>query len=153
MAERKYDRLLGIHTVGIREWREQTNDYNRYEAAPCAALEKFFQAYKMAETDPVVGFGRGRCRVPFCIHHRFHIPVTGIEMNDKTFEEALDNKMRYRQQTKHISAPIHFEYGLAENYEVAMTDNCFYFFNPFSVHIFKKVVQNILHSVREAERA
>lgn len=153
MAERTFDRLLGIRTVGIREWHDQTDHYNRYEATPYGALDKLFQVYKFDKTDRVVDFGSGRGRVSFYIHHRFHIPVTGIEMNDKTYKEALENKMRYQERTRHISAPIRFEYGLAENYEVAATDNCFYFFNPFSVQIFKKVVHNILHSVKKAERS
>ena len=43
-------------------------------------------------------FGCGRGRVAFYIHNKFHIPVTGIEINDKTYGEALDNKLRYRQK-------------------------------------------------------
>lgn len=152
MAERKRDHMLGIRTVGIREWPNQTDHYNRYEATPYAALDKLFQVYKLNKTDEVVDFGSGRGRVSFYIHHRFHIPVTGIEMNDQTYEEALANKARYRQKMGHIRAPIRFEYGLAENYDVEITDNRFYFFNPFSVHIFKKVVHNIMHSLKEAER-
>src|SRR5699024_1194077 len=41
------------------------------------------------------------------------------------------------------------QYGLAEQYEIQPEDNCFYFFNPFSVKIFKQVVYNILASVKE----
>ena len=30
MSERKYDRMLGIRTTGLREWVGKT-EYNRYE--------------------------------------------------------------------------------------------------------------------------
>lgn len=152
MGERKLDELLHIRTTGLREWKNQTEGYNRYEATPYEALEKLFQSYKLKPTDKVVDFGSGRGRVAFYIHYHFHVPVTGVENNDITFEEALRNKAVYLQQNKHIGAPLRFEYGLAENYEVQPDDNVFYFFNPFSLHIFKQVVQNILHSVEQHKR-
>ena len=41
------------------------------------------------KSDSVVDFGCGRGRVAFYIHNRFHVPVTGIEANDKTYEEGF----------------------------------------------------------------
>lgn len=152
MGERKIDRALGIRTTGMREWKEATYHYNRYEATPYAALDKLFQKYKLTKQDQVVDFGSGRGRVSFYIHHQFNTPVTGIEMNDKTYEEALYNKAVYRQKAKQHQAPIRFEYGLAEHYIIDSKDNCFYFFNPFSIDIFKKVVANIIQSVEETQR-
>ena len=152
MAERKYDKLFRIKTVGIREWRDGTNNYNRYEATPYAALDKLFKRYRLNKSHRVVDFGCGRGRVTFYIHNRFHIPVTGIEVNDTTYDEAIANKRRYRQRAKYITAPINFEYGFAENYEIQGLDNVFYFFNPFSSKIFKKVTKNIVKSVNESQR-
>lgn len=152
MAERKYDKMLQIKTTGLREWRDQSVPYNRYEPTPYKALERLFEVYKLDKDDEVVDFGVGRGRVSFYIHHRFHIPVTGVEVNETTLEEALDNKASYRLKAKHIDAPVRLYYGLAEQYDIQHTDNCFYFFNPFSTKIFKKVVNNILLSVKENER-
>lgn len=151
MVEKKFDQLLGIRTDGIRKWRGNV-PYNRYEPTPYVALEKLFQAYRIEEEDEVVDFGCGRGRVSFYIHHRFQVPVTGIENNDKTFEEALDNEASYRRDREHITAPLELEYGLAEMYEIEETENCFYFFNPFSVNIFKKVVDNIMTSIKQHDR-
>ncbi|NMA65246.1 MAG: SAM-dependent methyltransferase, partial [Clostridiaceae bacterium] len=81
-----------------------------------------------------------------------HIPVTGIETNEITYEEALENKTGYRKKAKNITAPITFKYGLAQHYKIDKEDNCFYFFNPFSAHIFRKVVHNILRSVEKHRR-
>lgn len=153
MGERQLDRSLSIRTAGIREWQSGEVHYNRYEATPYAALDKLFQTYKLDKTDEVVDYGCGRGRVVFYIHNRFEVPVTGIEANDKTYEEAVSNKAAYRLRAKHIKAPIRFEYGSAEHYEVKSTDNRFYFFNPFSIKIFRKVVNNILNSVKEVERS
>ena len=152
MEERKLDKLLGIRTVGMREWTGNKVQYNRYEATPYKALKKLSENYKFRDTDKVVDFGCGRGRVAFYLHNRFHIPITGIEANDKTYKEALENKETYRLRAKHIPAPIKFKYGLAQHYKIDKKDNCFYFFNPFSSHIFRKVVHNILRSVEKDRR-
>ncbi len=152
MLERKYDRMLRIRTAGLREWKDHATEFNRYEATPYPALNRLFQMYKLKPGDQLVDFGCGRGRVSFFAHYRFHIPVTGIEVNEKTYEEALHNKMSYLQKAKHIPAPITFKFGLAENYEIQNSDNRFYFFNPFSAKIFKKVVLNIMKSLKEHVR-
>lgn len=151
MAERKYEEKLNIRTTGLREWRNETQ-YHRYEATPYKALDELFKYYKLKPGDEVVDFGCGRGRVSFYIHNRFKIPVTGVEVNDQTFDEALDNKRSYRYQAGDIEAPIRFNYALAEQFDVEDTDTVFYFFNPFSATIFKQVVQNILKSVERKKR-
>lgn len=151
MAERKYEEKLNIRTTGLREWREET-PYHRYEATPYKALDQLFQVYKFQEDDQVVDFGCGRGRVSFYIHNRFQIPVKGVEVHDQTFEEALDNKRSYRYFAEDIEAPIQFQFALAEQFEVEADDTVFYFFNPFSVSIYKEVVANILKSVEENKR-
>lgn len=152
MGERKQDKLLGIRTVGIREWADNNIQYNRYEPTPYKALNELSKNYKFKDIDRIVDFGCGRGRVAFYLHNRFHLPVTGIEANDKTYEEALENKAIYRMNAKHINAPIKFKYGLAQHYKIDKRDNCFYFFNPFSAHIFRKVVHNIMRSVEKDRR-
>lgn len=152
MVERSYDRQLGIKTVGLREW-DGHDQYNRYEATPYEALDRLFQAYRFRNGDRVVDFGSGRGRVTFSIHHRFHVPVVGIEAHDKTYEESLENKISYRIRARDIEAPIKLKFGLAEHYEVQPRDNRFYFFNPFSHRVFEKVMANIMNSVEEAPRS
>ncbi len=152
MGERKRDKLLGIRTIGIREWKNDKVQYNRYEPTPYKALDVLCENYKFRDVNKIVDFGCGRGRVAFYLHNRFHLPVTGIEANCKTYEEALENKATYILKAKHITAPINFEYGLAEHYKIDKEDDCFYFFNPFSVHIFRKVVHNILRSVQKHRR-
>lgn len=151
LLTRKYDRKLGIKTAGLREW-EGHSHYNRYEATPYEALEILFQSHKIGHHSRVVDFGCGRGRVLFYIHKRFRIPVVGIEANEKTYHEALQNKISYRLRAKHIAAPILLEYGLAEHYQVQPEDTCFYFFNPFSSRVFSKVLSNIMASVEQVPR-
>lgn len=150
MLERKYDQKLRIRTDGVREL--DVKHHNRYEATPYEALDTFFRVYKLHENDRVVDFGCGRGRAMFYMHHHFQVPVTGIEADDLTFEEALQNKTSYLYGRSENEPSIQFEYGLAEMYEIKPDDNRFYFFNPFTLPIFKKVVYNILQSVNKKSR-
>lgn len=152
MEDKIQDKSLYIRTTGIREWKDMSTHYNRCESTPYKALDKLFKKYKLDKTDNVVDFGCGRGRVAFYIHDRLGVPVTGIEVNDTTYDEAVTNMERHIKGKKYEDVPIRFEYGLAENYEIQPDDNKFYFFNPFSISIFKKIVNNILESVDEHNR-
>jgi len=153
MVERTFDEALNIHTIGVREWKGKDEEkYNRYEATPYEALEMFFEQYELEQTDTLVDFGSGEGRVSFYVHNRFNVPVTGIENNDRTFEAALSNKKSYRYRAVDKDAPIYFEYGLAEQYNIQPTDNRFFLFNPFSVSIFKQVMTNIVASLEKDPR-
>ena len=146
--DKKFDEKLLIRTTGIREWREDT-PYNRAESTPYLALETLFERYRLSDDDQLVDFGAGRGRVAFYVHNKFNIPITAVELNELTLDEALRNKKGYRTHAKHLEAPIQFQYGFAEQYEVAEEDNKFYFFNPFKTEIFEEVVKNIVESAEE----
>jgi SAM-dependent methyltransferase len=153
MNENDYDRLLRIKTAGTLEGLNQSVHYNRYEATPYTALNDLFAEYDLKKTDEVVDFGCGKGRLPFYVHHRFQVTVTGVEMNGQLYQEALENQAGYIQKVKKTSGSVRFERCLAEEYKVEQTDNRFYFFNPFSIQIFMKVVDNILWSVEQKNRS
>ncbi len=151
--EKDYDRLLRIKTISTREWVNQSIHYNRYEATPYLALEALFHEYELNGTDTVVDFGCGKGRLPFYLHNRFQVSATGVEMSGQLYQEALENQASYMQKGMKIGGSIRFERRLAEEYEVEQGDNRFYFFNPFSIHIFMKVVDRILQSVEQKKRS
>lgn len=153
MNDKDYDRMLHIKTVGTREWLNQSSHYNRYEATPYSALDELFREYELQMTDRVVDFGCGKGRLPFYIHDRFDVSVTGIEMSGQLYQEALENQTSYMSKFKELGASIRFERCLAEEYEVGALENRFYFFNPFSIQIFMRVIDNILFSVEQQKRS
>ena len=153
MNDPDFDRLLHIKTVGMLEVINQSAHYNRYEATPYKAIEEFFNEYELNNTQNLVDFGSGKGRLPFYIHHSFLIYVRGIEMSNKLYRESLENLESYMQKTKKKKNLITFEKCLAQEYEIKSQDNVFYFFNPFSVQIFMKVIENILQSIDQQERS
>ena len=152
MDEQYYEKLLNIKTSGEQKIFNESLHYNRYEPTSYSALEILSKEYKFTEEDNIVDFGCGKGRLNFYINHFFDSTVTGIEMNTFFYKEAIDNKRDYLKKHKKKKDKINFLNCFAEEYNINPSDNKFYFFNPFSIQIFIKVIGNILISVEEYER-
>lgn len=146
MKEKYYDKLLNINTMGIQNWKSTSAHNHPYEPTLYIALEELFEHYKLSEEDHIVDFGCGMGRLIFYINYYFNSYVTGVEISDRYYEEALINKINYEKKNKNQGDKINFVCNLAQKYEVSPQDNKFYFFNPFSLQIFTKVIDNILLS-------
>ncbi len=152
MNEKYLDALLNIKTREEQKGFLKSMHYHRYEPTPYQALDTLFEDYVITSNDRVVDFGCGKGRLNFYIQHFFHATVVGIEMNEQFFRDAMSNRESYLKKHHRGKEKIHFHCCLAEDYEIDSLDNRFYFFNPFSVQIFMKVVHNILQSVEKVQR-
>jgi SAM-dependent methyltransferase len=154
MIQYKYDKLLGIKTAEDFMTSYSYNDhYNPYEPTAYETLKTLVEHYPITEEDHVVDFGCGKGRVNFYLHHFTGATMTGVEMDDEYMEKSLINLEKYKKKHRNQQEGIEFIMCLAEEYRVTENDNRFYFFNPFSVTIFQKVVQNILKSVEKHMRS
>lgn len=146
LANKRYDQMFGINTGGLRNW-DKKGIYNRTESTPYLALNSFTNEYKMNPEDGLVDFGCGKGRVALFLYDRYKINVTGIELNELTYNEAIDNIESYGN--KHdTNCKVNIEMQFAEDYQIKTHENKFFFFNPFDVSIFKKVVQNIIKDAK-----
>ncbi|MFD1066093.1 methyltransferase [Oceanobacillus locisalsi] len=155
MKDKYYDKLLHIHTMEDKKTiYPEYQQYNPYEPTPYNALEKLTQHYLFDKQDSVIDFGCGKGRLPFYLHYFQQVSVTGIEMNTQFFNQTQQNLQSYQQliHSENNQAAIQFICSLAEEYKISAADNRFYFFNPFSVNIFKRIISNILASVEEYPR-
>ncbi|TAA73453.1 class I SAM-dependent methyltransferase [Planococcus salinarum] len=148
MEEREGDRYLNIQTAGTQWISEATLHHNRYEPTPYEHLKELFNRHPMDEEAGVVDFGSGKGRMNFYVHDRFGCRTRGVELNTSFYGEAQQNLEDYGRNGSHSLAldQIRFDCRMAQEYEIQPVDTVFYFFNPFSVQIFMKVVDNILRS-------
>lgn len=152
MNEQYFDALLHIKTGGVQKGFTRSVHYHRYEPTPYSALETLFQEYELNRDDRIVDFGCGKGRLLFYLHHFFRPTVVGVEMNETFYQVAVENRKRYFKSDKSGEDQIQLYSCLAEEYPIHPLDNRFYFFNPFTIQIFMKIVNNILLSVEESKR-
>ena len=147
-----YERLFNIKTTGEQQGFYESHHYNRYEATSYFALETLFKEYTLSSNDCIVDFGCGKGRLSFYINYYYNCKITGIEMNNNYFDICINNKKNYLKNYNKEKNKIEFLNIFAEKYKISSTDNKFYFFNPFSVQLFMKVINNMLISLEKSPR-
>lgn len=154
MKQYKYDKLFGVKTGEDKFLLAPYSfHYNPYEPTSYEALETLIDAYEIKEDDTIVDFGSGKGRANFFLHHYTGATVKGVEMDERFIEDAIINLMSYLKKYPRARGSIEFIACLAEEYRIKKADNRFYFFNPFSVQIFTKVIHNILRSIEDFPRS
>lgn len=133
------DRILNIDTSGV-DVSQITKYYKRYEGTPYQVLDAIAQIGLINSNSKVVDFGSGKGRAAFIFNYYTGCEVIGIEFFEKLHNNALDNLKSFCGNDKE---KISFINDYAENYSVTDED-IFYFFQPFSLEIFDKVLNNIL---------
>ena len=146
MKENKWDKLLRIRTSG----RDDSNaDQFRYpyEPTPYCVLERLAYSGYIGKKNVLVDYGCGKGRVDFFLSYQTRCRSIGIEYDDRIFQSASEN-----QKTAVSATRTEFVHADAVQYTVPMEADCFYFFNPFSVEIFEKVLDRIRESFYENPR-
>ncbi|QFT87782.1 Trans-aconitate 2-methyltransferase [Bacillus sp. THAF10] len=145
-----YDYTLNVKTADIQMGIHRSFTYHRYEPTPYEALDTLFEQYEPpTKSDHVIDFGCGKGRLNFYLADRFGAQTTGIEMNEELITQANANLTTYRGRNKQ---GIELMQAKAERYEIPHTANRFYFFNPFTIDIFRNVLSNILYSLERTYR-
>lgn len=140
-----WDGKLNISTQGVDYSLEDDQNYG-YDPTPYIVLEKLVQLDILKREDVVVDYGCGKGRISFFVNSQIGCKVIGIDHSKKLIEFANENLKRYGG-----SEDIVFVHANAEEY-VPEEANRLYFFNPFSSHIFQKVLKRIAESYERNPR-
>lgn len=151
-----HDKDLNIETETYIEWPLLSNlNYNRTESTDYEVLDYLMDNYLRdnLKEGRLVDFGSGKGRVLFYLYSEMNsIKMLGIEYNQNAFAELEQNLDNFYIDHPNAKKDIMLKKTKAEDYYVQPQDTTFYFFNPFTVRIFKKVVKNILDSLNEIPR-
>ena len=145
-TENKWDKLLQIKTTG----RDDSNaDQYRYpyEPTPYSVLERLANSGLIRKRDVVLDYGCGKGRVDFFLSYQTKANTIGIEYDERIYQGPLEN-----QKTAVSGARTQFVLARAEEYVVPSEVTRFYFFNPFSVELLRKVMARMLESYYENPR-
>ena len=132
------DLLFNIDTEGIDESKEDFH-HNRYEATPYEVLDCLIESGYVSKESKIVDYGCGKGRVALYLNHQIGCDAIGVDYNDQLICIANENKKR-------LNSNVEFYCVNAEKYEITDEDS-FYFFNPFSERILRKVINQIIISI------
>lgn len=150
------DKTLHIMTEQIQNDGTDTYYCHRYEPSPYEVLDYIFTEYPLSKTDMLIDYGCGMGRLNFYLHHRFHCKTVGVELNHTYYKACVSNNASYHhekaQKEGNPYSDIRFYEESADSYSVDDEINHFYFFNPFSIEIFRKVIDQIYESLERVPR-
>ena len=144
--ETTWDRLLQIKTTGRDDSHSDQYRYP-YEPTPYSVLERLANSGFIRKKDVVLDYGCGKGRVDFFLSYQTKTKTIGIEYDERIFQGAMENR-----KTAVSGARTEFVLARAEEYKVSAEVNRFYFFNPFSVELLRKVMARIMESYYENPR-
>ena len=140
MTETQWDKLLKIKTTGRDD--SHSDQYRfPYEPTPYPVLERLANSGYIRKDNTLIDYGCGKGRVSFFLSYQLRCRCVGIEYDERIFEAAVRNResIVYRNRPDFVCEK-------AEEYSVPAEADRFYFFNPFSVEILKKVIGRIRES-------
>lgn len=151
--ERIQDKKLNINTRGIVEWPLGVNlEYYRTESTLYSDLDRFIEQYDLLPKAKLVDFGSGKGRILYYFNHQLNIPTSGIELSEVAYHQLVNNFGTYSKKHPGLARKISLHKMKAEDYRIKADENIFYFFNPFTIKIFKTILQNIEQSLVENQR-
>lgn len=144
--EDTWDHLLKIKTTG-RDDSEADPYHYPYEPTPYTVLERMANSGYIGKRNVLIDYGCGKGRVDFFLSYQLRCKTIGVEYDERLYEAVLRNK-----KATVSGKTAEFVLANAENYEVPIEADCFYFFNPFSIEILKHVMGRILVSYYQKVR-
>lgn len=144
--ETGWDKLLKIRTVG-RDDSRSDQYYYPYEPTPYCVLERLADTGYITKKNKLIDYGCGKGRVEFFLSYQTRCQSIGVEYDRHIFRGAMDNHKTAVSRDKTLFQCIN-----AEDYLPPADADRFYFFNPFSVKVFQKVLGKILNSYYEDPR-
>ena len=147
------DAKLHIETTG-RNDSFSTEHLYPYEPTSYRVLDRLIESGHISREDRVLDYGCGKGRVLIYLNHRIGCRTIGIELMDALYSDAVKNVSNYRDHAKNVvEDDIEIAHLAAQKYEIPLSVNRFFFFNPFSIAVFKGVMGRVIESYYEKERS
>lgn len=134
------DAKLGIKTTG-RDDKFADKHIYPYEPTTYEVLDRLVNSGYLSQTDYLIDYGSGKGRVPIYLNSKLGCKAIGIEMMETFYEIAKKNCKNYKR-----SKDITFNMVRAEQFVVPDYITAAFFFNPFSLSVFKSVMSKVIDS-------
>lgn len=137
MTEKQWDKLLRIKTSG-RDDSKSNTFYYPYEPTPYCVLERLASSGYIGKKNTVLDYGCGKGRVDFYLSYQTKCKTIGVEYDDRMYKRAIENLKSSGQNHR-----VQFILENAIHYKIGVGIDRIYLFNPFSIDVLQKVINNI----------
>lgn len=144
--EVELDRFLKIKTNGRDDTNSNYINYP-YEATPYSVLQVLANSGYISKKDKVIDFGCGKGRATFYLAFASKAKMIGVEYDLRLYNSAIENHKKCISSNR-----VEFVNINAMEYEIPGDVTGLYFFNPFSIDILKKVIENVRKSKKNNDR-
>ena len=144
LTDAQWEKKLKIKTGGGMDHRANGENYP-YEPTPYPVLVRLAKSGLITRSCHLLDYGCGKGRVCFLLAHLTGCRATGLDYQEELIRLAKENLSSFG------TTRVRFLQGDAQSYEIADEDT-FFFFNPFSEVILKKVLDEVLWSWYENPR-
>ena len=144
--EVELDKFLRIKTNGRDDSNSNFINYP-YEPTPYSVLQSLANSGYIAKRDKVVDFGCGKGRVDFFLAYSTKATMIGVELDERLYNSAMKNHSNAISSNR-----VSFIHCDASEFIVSSDVTCAYFFNPFSVEVLDRVIENLRNSKKENNR-
>ena len=152
MLDEIIDCYMGITTtVAEDEPQNKRLFHYKYEPTSYVFLERLFSIFPFNQSDHMVDFGCGKGRVLLVAAQSGCLSLSGCEVNELRFHILKDNIESFlKRRGKQCTFTV--ENISADKFSILPDMNKFFFFTPFHVKIYAKVIQNISASLKSRQR-
>lgn len=146
MKEKEWEKFLRIKTTGRDDSRSDTFRYP-YEPTSYEVLVRLSNTGLIGKNNTLLDYGCGKGRVSIFMAYQTKCHSIGIEYDERIYSRAISNKSDAVSSNR-----VEFICADATEIKIPSDVDRFFFFNPFSVEIFKRVLANIIDSYYENQR-
>lgn len=147
-----FDEYLNIRTeVEQKDSRHDRNIYFNYGATEYSFLEELFKKYPFSSNDHLIDFGCGKGRVLIMAAYYSCRFVTGYELDVDRYKILSTNIVKFQNKFQNKSVFTIFNQNV-ENAYIDDTVTKFFFFEPFHLKIYIKILNAIKKSILRKNR-
>ena len=151
-ADSLFDQFLSIDTsVGIKDDNLQRKIFTQYQPAHYPFLEYLYQKYPFSDKDCLVDFGAGKGRPLIMAAYYGCKHIIAYEVDYERTEIINNNIHKF---VKKFNRQIQFAIYCndASNASINKEMNKFFFFSPFHLKIYIRIIKNIISSLDDYNR-
>ena len=150
--EEYYENFLNIKTKADENDNENKNVINYgYNPTTYIFLNYIFKKYPFHEDDHLIDFGCGYGRVMIMASHYSCKNIKGYEIDEKRYKLLIENISKYKQKHPNNSNFCTYSNNASSSL-IDIKDNKFFFFEPFHLKIYIKIIKKIVNSLNEKYR-